>query len=506
MDTLSIQLDKNCSVPMYMQIANSIEKLIDKSELSIGDKLPPIRKLATELDVNNVTIVNAYKHLEINDYVTAVKGSGYYIKDRKFKKIVPSDTTKEYFSPIQNDDYDYEYENIKLMTSGQIEISENAINFASATPDPSIFPVDIFKSALNEVLDRDKGFAFGYQESNGYEPLREALSDYLLRSNSIKVPSDFIQIVSGAQQGIDIIGKCLLNPGDYVITENPTYSGAVSVFKSRDAQIVGVPMLHDGIDTDILEENVKKYHPKLVYLMTKFQNPTTISYSEEKLYKILKMADKYNFYIVEDDSLAGLSFSNFSMNTTLKSLDTNDRVIYVKSFSKLLMPGLRIGFVTCPEIIVDKFMMAKHTTDISSSGLIQRALHIYFEKGQWENHLSYMKNIYKSKYDAMVYELNKLEKYGITFFKPKGGLNFWLTLPKELDATKLYLECAKKDVLLVPGKIFYTSKCDNMDKTIRLSFAGTNVDEIKTGVSIINDIVLKLINKTTKKTYLTPMI
>lgn len=505
MDTISIQLDKNCNIPMYIQISNHIEKLIHNNNLSIGDKLPAIRKLSTSLDVNNVTIVNAYKQLELNGYVTAIKGSGYYVKDYE-KNIIPSKEEDTFFAPIQNDDYDFEYENIKLITSGQIEISENAINFASATPDPSIFPVDTFKKALNEVLDRDKGFAFGYQESNGYEPLREALSDYLLRSNSIKVDADFIQIVSGAQQGIDIIGKCLLNPGDYVITENPTYTGAVSVFKSRDAKIVGVPINSDGIDIYTLEENIKKYNPKVLYLMTKFQNPTTISYSQEKLNKILDLANKYDFYIVEDDSLSGLSYDNTIKNITLKSLDINNKVIYVKSFSKLLMPGLRIGFVCCPSPIVEKFVKAKHTTDISSSGLIQRALHIYFKKGQWENHLAYMKSVYKNKYDVMIKELNSLKEFDVKFLEPKGGLNFWLILPTNLDATKLYLECAKKDVLFVPGKIFYTAKEEDYTQTIRLSFAGTNVDEIKLGVSIIKEVIKKLLNKPNKKTYLTPMI
>lgn len=506
MDTVSIQLDKTSNIPLYLQISNTFEDMIKSDKLKSEEKLPPIRKLAKELDVNNVTVVNAYKQLELNGYILGVKGSGYYVKKFELVDSIASNKKIDYSAPIHNDDYDYEYENIKLMISGQIEISENTINFASATPDPSIFPIETFKNALNEVLDRDKGYAFGYQESNGYEPLRESLSYYLLRENNIKVDSETIQIVSGAQQGIDIIGKALLNSGDYVITENPTYTGAVSVFNSRGANVIGVPIDNDGINLEILEKQIKTYNPKLLYVMTSYQNPTTTCYSKEKILKLLELANKYNFFIVEDDSLSGLSFSMTSKNLTLKSLDTQDKVIYVKSFSKLLMPGLRIGFIISPESMLTKLTEAKHTTDISSSGLIQRALNIYFENGHWQHNLEYMRQIYKNKYNCMIEELNKLKKYNIEFKEPKGGLNFWITLPSNVSASKLYLECAKKDVLLVPCSVFYINNGNKLDNSIRISYAGTNIEDIKKGMSILGECLEKIINKKSNKTYIAPML
>jgi len=514
MNSILIELDKSSNIPMYLQVANKIEGLIKSGSLNVGDKLPPIRKLASDLEVNNVTIVNAYKQLEINRYVNAIKGSGYYVSEQEnsYARYVSNTSSIENQNNSQmasNNmaiDYPEYHEDFKLMSNGQISMSSTTINFASATPDPSIFPIEAFKSALNEVLDRDKGYAFGYQESNGYEPLRESLCEYVLNEYHINVTPDSIQVVSGAQQGIDIIGKAILSPGDFVITENPTYTGAAAVFKSRGANIIGVPMEIDGMNMELLEANLKVYKPKLIYVMTQFQNPTTSSYSEEKLKQLLALADKYNLYLVEDDSLSGLSYDSSFKAKTLKSMDEKNRVIYIKSFSKLLMPGLRIGFLISPKSLMENLLAAKHTTDISSSGLIQRALQLYFKNGHWENHLKYMRDIYKIKYDVMLEELSKLKIYGVDFFDPKGGLNFWITLPKGVSASVLYGECSKKDVLLVPCNVFYVNNDKHKDNALRISFAATNVDEIKAGMKIIGDCLSTLINKTKRTSYISPLI
>lgn len=500
----NINLDKASPTPMYIQLAQQLETLINSNTLVTGDRLPPIRKLAKELEVNNITIVNAYKQLEQNGLISALKGSGYYVAEHEIPYI-PSNS-RDVLTTTINTPRDGYGDNMELMSNGQIEVNASTINFASATPDPSIFPIEAFKAALNEVLDRDKGYAFGYQESNGYEPLRESLCDYFLREDGITASPTSIQIVSGAQQGIDIIGKSLLNSGDYVITENPTYTGATAVFKSRGANVIGIPMESDGINIDILETSLMTYKPKLIYLMTQFQNPTTITYSMEKLKKLLYLADKYNVYIVEDDSLSGLSYDNKARGTTLKALDYNDRVIYIKSFSKLLMPGLRIGFLIAPAPLVAGLLAAKHTTDISSSGLIQRALQLYFKNGHWEQHLNYMKEIYKEKYKVILEELNKLKEVGISFMDPKGGLNFWINLPKGVSATKLYEECAKNDLLLVPCNLFYVNKEKNKDNAIRISYAATNAEEIRAGISIIKDCIVRLQKTTKKNTYISPLI
>lgn len=501
MDLFNIDLTKESSVPKYIHISDHIEKLIKDGSINTGDKLPPIRKIAEKLKVNNVTVVNAYKNLETKELITAIKGSGYYVKYRRESDYTQLD------SKFPIDDIDPEYQDkFKLMANGQIEVSSSAINFASATPDPEIFPFETFKSALNEVLDRDKGYAFGYQESNGYAPLRDSLCSYFLREYGIVTEPDTIQIVSGAQQGIDIIGKSLLKSGDYVITENPTYTGASAVFKSRGANVIGIPIESDGIDIELLENKIIAYKPKLIYIMTRFQNPTTATYSSKKLRAVLSLAEKYNVYIVEDDSMSGISYSSDISNITLKSLDKNNRVIYIKSFSKLLMPGLRIGFVVTPKSLIKGVLAAKHSTDISSSGLIQRALQVYFKKGHWEDHLACMQRIYSDKYQVMLRELKSLKPLGVSFNDPKGGLNFWLRLPNGISATKLYEECLINDVLIVPCSIFYVNDKNAPDNAIRLSFAATNEEEIIRGIKIIGKCISNIKASADKRTFISPLI
>ena len=309
------------------------------------------------------------------------------------------------------------------MTLPPTTMKESCINFSSASPHPAIFPTDSFKYCLDQVIDRDKGFAFGYQEANGFMPLREVLAEYLEKTHRIHTSPSHIQIVSGAQQGIDIIAKSCLNAGDYVVTETPTYNGATDAFKSRSSRIVTVELTPFGIDLIEFEKKVNVCKPKLVYVMTKFQNPTTLCYAPHTLKQLLILAEKYNFYLVEDDSTSELSYTDRAPYS-LKAFDTQDRVIYIKSFSKLLMPGLRIGFLVIPDALLDRFTKTKQMTDIASSGLIHRSLDLFFRTHKWEEHLSYMKAIYSGKYELMLSQLESLKALGVTFNIPNGGLCF----------------------------------------------------------------------------------
>lgn len=449
----------NSDQPKYLQLFDCLKEAITRGEIKPGEKLPAIRNLAEELKVNNITVVNAYKHLESNSYIIAKKGSGYYVLGSK-------------------------NENAEKLSSSDLAISNNDlyINFAGATPHPSIFPIESFKECINEVLERDKGFAFGYQESKGFKPLRKSILCYLNKAYSINMQNDEnVQIVSGAQQGLDLTAKVLLNPGDYVITENPTYDGAIAVFKSRGARVVRVNMERDGLDLIDLEKKLRICKPKFIYVMTNFQNPTTISYSRKKLAELFSLAAKYNTYIVEDDSMSELCYSKIGAST-LKALDSNTHIIYLKSFSKILMPGLRIGCIVIPDLLVDDFTRIKQASDISSSGLIQRSLDLYFNKGKWDEHLQYMKEIYKGKYEFMLSRLDRLRKYGVKYTEPDGGLYFWVKVPKGVSAKALYYNCRSNGLLLIPSDVFYDNNSPNRDSYIRLSFAPSDIEQIREGM------------------------
>lgn len=466
-------LNKDIDTPLYIQLYENFKILIEENQLE-KEKLPSIRSLAKSLGVNNVTVVSAYKLLEKEDYVYSIKGSGTYIKK----------------SPVSEEMPYLEEGDMELMVSGILPVSKDSINFASMSPTPDLFPIDEFKQALVEVLDRDGGQAFLYPEITGYEPLRESISKFLMENYSTKVDKDQILITSGGQQGLDIISKTLINPGDCIFVENPTYSGALSVFKSRGARIIGIPIYEDGIDLELLKSYVNRYNPKFLYTMTNYQSPTTYSYSDDKKKELLSLAKDHGFYIIEDDFLTDLSFDMDDKKTTLKSMDRYNQIIFIKSFSKIFMPGVRIGFITLPNKLFKEIIKAKHTTDISSSGYLQRAFDLYLRKGYWKSHIEKIKRVYSEKYNIMTRELDRLSSYGISYIRPNGGLSIWIKLPKEIDAIELYNECAENNLAIVPGKVFFIDE-SIYSNYIRLSFGAVDNDEIIEGLRILENIISK---------------
>lgn len=466
----NIKLDKSIDKPLYIQLYERIKISIEEEKFQ-SDKLPSIRSLSKSLGVNNVTVVSAYKLLESEGYVYSLKGSGTYIKKS------PLEATGPYL----------EEEDIDLMNSGILHLSEDSINFASVSPTPDLFPIDNFKKTLMGVLDRDGGHAFLYPEVTGYEPLRESISKFLVDNYETRVNKDNILITAGGQQGLDIIAKTLISPGDYILVENPTYSAALSAFKSRGAKIIGVPMLENGIDIDVLKSYINRYRPKFIYIMTNFQSPTTYSYSQYKKEQLIDIVNNNDIYIIEDDFLTDLYFKE--KKTPLKSMDKGDKIIFIKSFSKVFMPGVRIGFVTLPRNIFTKIIKAKHTTDVTSSGYLQRAFDLYLRNGFWNEHIENIRSVYKRKYNLVISLLGGLEKYGISYTKPDGGLSIWLTLPDEIDSLEFYKECNENKVALIPGKIFFVDS--NHSNSIRFSYGAVDDDEIVKGIHIMENIISK---------------
>lgn len=463
-----IQFNIDSPEPLYLQLFNYLKQYILDNKLELGDKLPPIRTLAKQLEVNNITVVNAYKQLEHTGYATSKQGSGYYVT---YEKAHSSN-------------------NFSLPTSS-VNKNNSLINFSSTSPEPSIFPVEPFQKYMNEVIDRDKGYAFSYQEVNGFMPLREVLCTLVKNTYNITTTPYCIQLVSGAQQGLDIISKSLLFSGDNVITETPTYYGAVDVFKSRGCRITSIEITPTGINLTEFEKKVKICKPKLVYIMPNFQNPTTYSYAKHTLKELLRLADIYNFYILEEDSMWELNYVP-RQALSLKAMDKNDRVIYLKSFSKLLMPGLRMGFLIIPPTLVDSFTKTKQTTDLSSSGLTARTLELYLKNKDWDIHLSTLKQTYKERYDCMLSGLTGLNDYGISFHKANGGVGFWLRLPDNMSAKDLYDKCYLDGLLILPSSMFYPHMDKLKDKFVRLSFASCSLEDINKGCAILNSCIESL--------------
>jgi DNA-binding transcriptional MocR family regulator len=446
-----IKLDKSRDTPLYRQLADNLHALITNGQLPSGAKLPPIRALAKRFAVNNATVINAYKYLESLRCVHSVVGSGTYVSDA-------------HKTPPDAQGFD-----------GDIS---GYINFADTSTMPSLYPVDAFKQAFGEVLNRDGAAAFKEQDGRGCEPLRESLCA-LLHTMSVTASPGHIRVITGVQQGLDIAAKALFNPGDALLAESPTNYGGVGIFAARGAKTINIPLEPHGPDPRQLERLLKKHRPKAMYLMPHFQNPTGISYSDGVKRKVLELAYKYGTYIIEEDSQNDFYYDN-RRRIPLKALDDNSRVIYVKSLSKILMPGLGLGFMVCPEGL----SMAGRSDD-AVSGYVQRAVDLFLRSGGFESHGKHMRAVYGRRYRKVISEMENNLREHATYTAPGGGLNIWLTVNRAAPAQTEALcgRLLQRKVIVSPGALFTPQGSDL--PCFRVSFAAVAESAISEGIGII---------------------
>jgi DNA-binding transcriptional MocR family regulator len=467
MGYINIKLKDN-EIPKYVQIYHQIKRMVDTNKLRDGEKLPTIRDLCEQLKINKATVISAYKKLEDEGYAAQKIGSGTFIR--------------------KNDGY----KNIKKQYSDVLkkinpETMKEYIDFTGETTSTSFFPVSVFKDVINEVLERDGAKALVYQELLGFEGLRNSIVKNFWQST---INSEDVLIVSGAQQGLDIVSKALINSRDGIVIEKPTYSGALAVFNWRKADIVEVEIGSDGIDLKKLESFLKKNKIRFLYLMSYFQNPTGATYSYEKKKQILKFADIYDFYIIEDDYLSELIYTTEIKYKSFKQMDVGQRVIYIKSFSKVFLPGIRIGYVIAPPKFRESIQNAKINSDIATSSLMQRALELYISSGYWKTHIEYLNDVYKKRYFNMINSLQHHLINYVDFEYPGGGMNFYLKLKENvgINSYDLFEECRKVKVLITPGAIFYRSIVDG-NRYFRIGFSQTSEIEIEEGLKKISVIL-----------------
>ncbi|NLM35792.1 MAG: PLP-dependent aminotransferase family protein [Clostridiales bacterium] len=469
MNNLGIKL-KETDVPKYLQIYNEIKRLIEQNKLIDGFKLPTIRDLANDLQVNKATVISAYKKLQDDGYVVQKIGSGTFVK-----KVDGSRNIKKIYKDV-----------FKKITTEKLE---KYIDFTGETACTTLFSVEVFKDVINKVLERDGAKALIYQELLGYEGLRKSIVENFW-NNSIK--ADEVLIVSGAQQGLDIVSKALINNQEGIVIEKPTYSGALAVFNWRRADIHEIEMGMDGINIDKLENILRKNKIRFLYLMSYFQNPTGASYSEEKKRKLLYLASIYDFYIIEDDYLSELIYDSNIKYKSFKQMDFDNRVIYIKSFSKIFLPGIRLGYLIVPPKFREKIQNAKINSDIATSSLMQRALELYINSGYWRDYIEKLNKIYMERYSFMI---NKLEEYLSDFVEyqcPGGGMNFYVRLRGNVNIQShdLFQLCRKNYVLITPGAIFYKDISEG-SCYFRIGFSQTDKKQIEEGLRKIAAILKK---------------
>lgn len=443
--------------PLYRQIEHYLRDRILSGELGPNTRLPASRRLAQELGVSRITVDNAYAELQADGLVIAHPGSGYYVSKilPAILGVVAGDSTAVSEPLWQRELLECGFfgGNEFAPTNPISKDKDNTIiSFDAGSGDVRNFPVVEFRKIMQDVIRRDGIAAFEYGEYNGYAPLRSAIA-HILTSRGIKARPENVLITSGSQQAIALVTQLLLKPGDTVLTENPTYSGALYLFRTYGLRVVGVPVDSEGMQTEKLESALQQYHPKLIYTMPDFQNPTGTCMSNARRQQLMDLADRYNVAVAEDDYVGDLRYDGRSQ-PSLKALDPGGRVIYTGTFSKMLLPGLRTGFLLAEGPIYKVLAERKYVHDIAASNLMQRVLEVYLSIGRYRNYLRHSCKIYRERRDTMIKAIEKYLPDSVSFEKPKGGLFIWLALPQGLTAGELSRIALAEGVNCAQGKSF----------------------------------------------------
>ncbi len=372
-----------------------------------------------------------------------------------------------------------------------LKVSERPeiISFAGGLPAPELFPLERFQEACHTVLGKHGREALQYGTTEGYEPLRDMIARHITRYG-IRAKAENVMITSGSQQALDLIGKLLINPGDGVLVEAPTYLGALQAFNVYGAHYVSVPIDEDGLRTDLLEDALRA-RPKFMYILPNFQNPAGVTLSEGRRHELLLLADQYGIPIVEDDPYGQLRFEGEHL-APLVVLDRENlrrdagyslgNVIYLSSFSKTLAPGIRLGWVVAPADVIRKLVQLKQGADLHTSTFIQYVTHEVARDGFLDQHVRRIRQVYCERRDAMLEALHEFFPSEARWTHPQGGLFLWVTLPEGTDCQELLRSALAQNVAFVPGGCFYPE--DNCDgsRHMRLNFSKPNPEQVREGI------------------------
>ncbi|MBQ7038160.1 MAG: PLP-dependent aminotransferase family protein [Clostridia bacterium] len=363
-----------------------------------------------------------------------------------------------------------------------------AISFAAGNPAPESFPAEQMAAIAADIFENRASVALQYGTTEGYTPLRELVADRLARRFGVDTASNMTVITSGGQQGIELACKTLCDAGDVVICENPSFIGALNAFRSLGACPVGVELEEDGISLEGLEAALKA-HPnaKLLYLIPTFQNPAGITMSLEKRKTVYALAKQYDVMILEDNPYGDLRFAGAEL-PTIKSMDTDGRVIYCGTFSKILSAGMRVGYVCGPEAVVQKLVVAKQVEDVHTNLFFQMLCAEFMKRHDLDAHIDFIRSLYREKCGCMLETLDACTPSDVTYTRPEGGLFLWCTLPKRIPMADFVAEAAERKVFVVPGTTF---NCDLSapSQSFRLNYSTPSNEEIKKGIAILGDLL-----------------
>jgi DNA-binding transcriptional MocR family regulator len=443
--------------PLYGHLVELLENAIAKGELPSGTRVPPERTLAQRLKISRTTVVSAYRELESRGLLRGYVGRGTFVCAAPEPEGTPFAWRGKIASAA-----------LRTSDSTLRDVVRNSsdsrlLSLAAGGPALDKFPNDAFMEAVNHALAADSGSVWGHGPTEGQPSLRSAIAD------RYGVPRESVLILSGAQQGMDLLARCLVDPGDAVVMDRPGYLGAIQSFRAAGAKLIGWDTAR--ADSDELEDLLVRYRPKLIYTNPTFQNPTGTTMPIRTRRELLSLAQRYRVPIVEDATYRDLYFTD-APPASLRELDDHNLVIYLNSFSKVLAPGLRLGWIAAAPSIVDQIAIIKQRLDPHTPNLTQIALARMIRQGTFDAHLRAIRAEHAKRCTQMIGAIQKHMPPGsIRFARPQGGLYLWCRLGPGLSATALHERALAAGVTFVPGPAFYPDPAG--DSELRLCF--TNV-------------------------------
>ncbi len=470
----SLQFDPQSATPIYRQLHERLAGWIREGVLPDGTRLPPTRELAGRLGLNRTTVNAVYEALEHDGLLKAHVGRGSFVSappprpahfdwDSRFRPALPDPQTAEPAGP-------------------------DGVSFASWQPGPLGDDLRALREAAAQALADDGAAILPLGAAEGYGPLREWLWSRMQHEGAAR-PGDELLITSGCQQGLDLLAKVLVAPGETVLLEDPVYPGARDLFLAAGVQVRGVPVGLNGISTLELERELARSRPRLVVVTPNFQNPTGATLPLEARREILRLAARYETPVVENDVYAGLRYRGEDL-PPLKALDAAGLVVYLRSFSKVAFPGLRVGWCVAPRAVARRLAAAKQLTDLHTDQLSQAVLWRLARHGRLDRRLDALRASGLERLRALQAACRAKLPPEAEHTLPDGGAHLWLRLPDPLDAAELLARARDEKVSFIPGRFFAVSRPHN--GALRLTFAGLEPDQIRRGVAVLGRLLRSL--------------
>lgn len=474
---LVITLDRDGEEPIYRQLIRQVRMQIESGTLPAGTRLPASRDLARQLDVSRISVVNAYAELRASGYLSAHAGRGTFVSRENGGESArgSGDAQPQYIQETNQPDR-------SMRDMMHLARKPGVINFSHGAPPPEFFPVLQLRDAINSVLERDGAQALGYEVAEGYLPLRMSIRNYV-KTLGIQCRPEDILITGGAQQALDLVIQALLSEGDVIVTANPTYLGIIDVARTRRVQIHSIPADENGIRLDYLEHYLMENTPRLIYVMPSFENPTGCDMPMHRRRQLVNLARDYNVPVLEDAVYYEMRYEGTAL-PPLKALDEDGMVIHVNAFTKMLLPGMRIGYVIADGRHYERLVRVKHAADIATPGLNQRAIHLMLERGILPQQLERTNRELRRRRNAAIEAVERYFPPDTQYQVPQGGLYLWLQLPEYgPTAAELFITSIQKDVSFAIGNLFFTN--GQGSHHLRLNFSLLRPEIIEEGIKRI---------------------